>query len=191
MFYFIKVCICKLFDDVVVKFHENDFKYIKEYLEGYSEFYIKLYKDNKIIYDNYNEYKGEKIIKMDAIIEIINPYRRSSRWNSINEPIITGKKYRKLKRNAKKNRIQFIQELATQQAERGNETISNAINRINRNEELRESYKRIKTVTKPFFGATEKVLITTANLEEERITTDKLEIEKALCDQNKKKFLLL
>ena len=36
--------------------HENDFKYIKEYLEGYPEFYIKLYKDNEIIYDNYNEY---------------------------------------------------------------------------------------------------------------------------------------
>ena len=36
--------------------HENDFKYIKEYLECYPEFNIKLYKDNEIIYDNFNEY---------------------------------------------------------------------------------------------------------------------------------------
>ena len=107
----------------------------------------------------------------------------------IKERNTASKKYRKLKRNAKKNRIQFIQELATQQAERGNETISNAINRINRNEELRESYKRIKTVTKPFFGATEKVLIPTSKSGEERITTNKLEIERALCKQNKEKFV--
>jgi len=32
-------------------------------------------------------------------------------------------------------------------------------------------------------------LILTSNSDEERITTDKLEIEKALCNQNKKKFV--
>ena len=107
----------------------------------------------------------------------------------IKERNLASKKYRKLKRVAKKNRIQFIQDLATQQSERGNESISNAINRINRNEELRESYKRIKVVTKPFFGATEKVLIpSSTSSNEERITTDKLEIEQALRDQNMIKF---
>ena len=106
----------------------------------------------------------------------------------VKERNLASKKYKELKRNAKKNRIQFIQDIATQQAERGNETILNAINRINRNEELRESYKRIKMVTKPYFGTTEKVLISVPNSDEERITTDKIEIERALCNQNMKKF---
>jgi len=53
----------------------------------------------------------------------------------IKERQSASRRYKKLKRNAKQNRIQFIEELATQQAERGNESISNAINRINRNEE--------------------------------------------------------
>jgi len=103
----------------------------------------------------------------------------------IKERQSASRRYKKLKRNAKQNRIQFIEELATQQAERGNESISNAINRINRNEELRESHRRIKMVTKPFCGATEKVLISTENIAgEERITNEKIEIEKALCEQN-------
>ena len=106
----------------------------------------------------------------------------------IKERQSASRRYKKLKRNAKQNRIQFIEELATQQAERGNESISNAINRINRNEELRESHRRIKMVTKPFCGATEKVLIPTENIAEERITNEKIEIEQALCKQNKKKF---
>jgi len=61
--------------------------------------------------------------------------------------------YRKIKKDAQISRTIFIQELASQQAAKGNETISNAISRINRNEELRASYKRIKTITRPFCGA--------------------------------------
>jgi len=104
----------------------------------------------------------------------------------IKERQLATKKYKRLKRNAKQSRIQFIKELAIQQSAKGNESTSNAILRINRNEELRESYKRIKSVTKPFYGATEKVLIPTMNSDEERITTEKIEIEQALCTQNKK-----
>jgi len=61
---------------------------------------------------------------------------------------LTSKKYKKLKRHAKQNRIQFIGNLAIQQAERGNESISN--------EELRESHRRIKMVTKPFLEQLKK-----------------------------------
>ena len=96
--------------------------------------------------------------------------------------------YRKIKKDAQISRTVFIQELASQQAAKGNETISNAISRINRNEELRASYKRIKTITKPFCGATEKVLIPDEGTNDERVTTKKIEIEKALCNQNIKKF---
>jgi len=107
----------------------------------------------------------------------------------IKERQLATKKYKRLKRNAKQSRIQFIQELAIQQVARGNKTASNAILRINRNEELRELYKRIKSVTKPFYGATEKVLISITNSsDEERITTEIIEIEQALCIQNKEKF---
>ena len=98
--------------------------------------------------------------------------------------------YRKLKNNAITSRKQFIEELARQQSARGNESVSNAIQRINRNEEMRESYRRIKNVTKkPFYGATERVLISNNKKPgEERVTTKKIEIEKALCTENKKKF---
>jgi len=97
--------------------------------------------------------------------------------------------YRKLKNNAVTSRKQFIEELARQQSARGNESVSNAIQRINRNEEMRESYRRIKSVTKPFYGATEKVLILNdKEPKEEKVTTKKIEIEKALCIENKKKF---
>jgi len=43
-------------------------------------------------------------------------------------------------------------------------------------------------VTKTFCQATEKVLTPTENIEEERITNDKIEIERALCEQNMKTF---
>ena len=98
------------------------------------------------------------------------------------------KKYRKLKRNAKQSRIQFLNELAMQHAERGNETSSNIVARMNRNEEMRESYRRIKVITKPFFGATEKVLIYDENEEKEEVSMEKITIEKALSEQNIKKF---
>ena len=104
------------------------------------------------------------------------------------EQTLATKKYKKLKRNAKKFRIQFIQELASQQAVRGNKTIRNAILRINRTEEIRESYKRIKMVTKPFFGTTEKVLIAIPASTEEKVAMDKFEVEKALCEHNRRKF---
>ena len=98
------------------------------------------------------------------------------------------KKYRKLKRNAKQSRIQFLNELAIQHSERGNETSSNIVARMNRNEEMRESYRRIKIITKPFFGATEKVLIYDEKEEKEEVSMEKITIEKALSEQNIKKF---
>ena len=101
---------------------------------------------------------------------------------------LASRSYRKLKKNAQTSRTIFIQELATQQAAIGNETVSNAILRINRNEELRESYRRIKLVTKPYYGATEKVLIPSPDGQSEIITTNKLQIEQSLSHQNKKKF---
>ena len=101
---------------------------------------------------------------------------------------LASKQYRKLKKDAQISRELFIQNLASQQAALGNESTSNAILRINRNEELRESYKRIKMVTKPYFGATEKVLIPNQDENSEIVTTDKLQIEQALAKQNKKKF---
>ena len=118
---------------------------------------------------------------------IINPSELSLE-DCYKERDLATKKYKRLKRNARQSRTQFIQELASQQAARGNESVSNAILRINRIEEIRDSYKRIKTVTKPFFGATEKVLISNHDCSEERITTDKIEIEQALCSQNRIKF---
>ena len=99
--------------------------------------------------------------------------------------------YRKIKKDAQISRTVFIQELASQLAAKENETISNAISRINRNEELRASYKRIKTITKPFCRATEKVLIPNEDTNDERVTTKKIEIEKALCNQNPRERSLL
>ena len=93
-------------------------------------------------------------------------------------------KYYKLKKRATTDRVQFIKDLAAQQAALGNESVSNAILRLNKNEELRASYKRIKFVTKPFYGATEKTLITNRHTQEETITKDKIEIERAICQQN-------
>ena len=43
-------------------------------------------------------------------------------------------------------------------------------------------------VTKPFFGAIENVLIPIHESTEEKVTTDKYEIEKALCEHNRRKF---
>ena len=97
-------------------------------------------------------------------------------------------KYYKLKKRATTDRIQFIKDLATQQAALGNESVSNAILRLNKNEELRASYKRIKLVTKPFHGSTQKILIMNKHTQEETITTDKITIERAICQQNIKKF---
>ena len=98
-----------------------------------------------------------------------------------NERRLASREYKKLKRNAKHTRGQFIHELATQQAARGNETIRNVVQRLTRNEEIRASHKRIKTVTKPFQGATERVMIRDENNEENNIaTTDKDTVEKTL-----------
>ena len=96
--------------------------------------------------------------------------------------------YKKIKKDTATSRTLFIQELATQQAALENETVSNAISRINRNKKLRESYCRIKVVTKFFCSATKKVLIPISYREEETITSDKIQIEKALPHQNKTKF---
>ena len=95
-----------------------------------------------------------------------------------NERKIAAKKYRKLKRNAAQNREQFLQKLAEDHAKKGNTTASSVISKMTRMEELRASYRRIKMVTKPYFGATEKVLISSDSSNEEEITTDKKELKK-------------
>ena len=78
-----------------------------------------------------------------------------------------------MKRNAAQNREQFLQKLAQDHAKKGNTTASSIISKMTRMEELRASYRRIKMVTKPYFGATEKVLIPSDSSNEEEITTDK------------------
>ena len=80
----------------------------------------------------------------------------------------------------------FFQNLVAQQAALGNETISNDILRINMNEELCESYRRIKFVTKTFHGATETILIAIPDSQMEMITTHKIKIEHVLSHQNEK-----
>ena len=101
------------------------------------------------------------------------------------------KEYRKIKRNAAKNRRDFINEKATQQAANGNESVGNAIRRLNRLEEERESRRRIKIATKSFAGATMKILLENTKFPEKtRTTTDKDEIEKALRKENTQKFTL-
>ena len=99
------------------------------------------------------------------------------------------KKYKHLKKSAKQSREQFLVDLAEQHSQIGNSTISSIISRMNRNEDLRASYRRIKIATKPYFGATEKVLLQDGNSDSEEITTDKKRIEIALCNENKKKFM--
>ena len=98
------------------------------------------------------------------------------------------KTYYQAKMNAKHNRKAFTTKLATLQAAQGNESISNAIRRLNRIEELQESHRRIKYITKPFFGATDKVLVYNLDSNTEETTTDKSTIEHALSNQNKRKF---
>ena len=101
---------------------------------------------------------------------------------------IASKKYRSIKRNAQQSRTAFLHDLAAQQAARGNDSISNIILRMNRNEEIRSSYQRIKAVTKPFCGATQKVLI--SSNDSEIVTAEKEKIEEALCNENIAKFTM-
>ena len=101
---------------------------------------------------------------------------------------IISKKYRSIKRNAQQSRTVFLHDLAAQQAVRGNDYISNIILRMNRNEEPRSSYRRMKAVTKPFCGATQKVLI--SSNDSEIVTAEKEKIEKALCNENIAKFTM-
>ena len=98
------------------------------------------------------------------------------------------KNYYEAKMNAKNNRKAFTTKLATLQAARGNKSISNAIRRLNCIEELRESHRRIKYVTKPFLGATDKVLVYDDVSNTKTTSTDKIIIEDALSKQNKRKF---
>ena len=57
----------------------------------------------------------------------------------------------------------FLHDLASQQAAKGNEMMTNIILRMHQNDELRNSYRRIKNATKPFCGATDKVLTNIVN----------------------------
>ena len=92
------------------------------------------------------------------------------------------KKYKHLKKSAKQSREQFLVDLAEQHSQIGNSTISSIISRMNQNEDLQASYRRIKIATKPYYGATEKVLLQDENSDSEEITTDKKRIEIALCN---------
>ena len=100
------------------------------------------------------------------------------------------KQYRSIKKEAKNHRKQFILQLAEDQAALGNETTENAVRRIIRTEEDRGSRRRIRTATKPFHGATEKVALVDPDSDNTYITTDKEEIEDALQQENIKKFKL-
>ena len=56
---------------------------------------------------------------------------------------------------------------------------------MNRNEELRNSYRRIKNAFKPFCGAMDKVLTNIGNNENQEEATDEKEIiEKIVCDEH-------
>jgi len=87
---------------------------------------------------------------------------------------------------------QYIDGLAALHASKGNTSKSNILKSMKRNEALRASYKRIKSATKHFHGATERVQIPDKlNEGRMKITTDKLEIEEAIRDEDIKKFSLL
>ena len=108
-----------------------------------------------------------------------------------NERKLAMKKYTALKKNAQQSRTLFLHDLASQHAARGNETISNVILRMHRNEELRNSYRRIKNATKPFCGATDKVLTKVGSINQQEVISNEKEIiEKALCEENKQKFTM-
>jgi len=68
-------------------------------------------------------------------------------------------------------------DLAERHSQIGNSTVRSIISRMNRNEDLRASYRRIKTATKPYYGATEKVLLQDENSDSEEINTDKKELK--------------
>ena len=62
---------------------------------------------------------------------------------------------------------------------------------MNRNDELRNSYRRIKNTTKPFCDEMDKVLTNIEkNGNQEEVTHEKEIIEKALCAENMKKFTM-
>ena len=101
------------------------------------------------------------------------------------------KQYLMLKKHAQQSRTNFLYELASQHASKGNQTISNIILRMNRNEEIRNSYRRIKNATKPFCGTTDRILINNDNDEQQEIISNEKEvIEKALSEENKQKFTM-
>ena len=101
------------------------------------------------------------------------------------------KKYLEIKKHAQQSRTNFLYELASQHASKDNQTISNIILRMNRNEEMRNSYRRIKNATKSFCGSTDKILIHNDNDEHQEIISNEKEvIEKPLSEENKQKFTM-
>jgi len=110
-----------------------------------------------------------------------------------NERKLARKGYSNVKKEADLKRDQYIDGLAALHASKGNTSKSNILKRMKRNEALRASFKRIKSATKQFHGATERVQIkekSSEGAERMKITTDKLEIEEAIRDENIKKFSL-
>jgi len=98
------------------------------------------------------------------------------------------KGYAHIKATASASREEFLESLAALQSSMGNETISSAIRRIKRLEKIRSANRRIRMVTKEYTGATERIMVEEGG--ENRITTDKLEIEVALKNENEQKFRL-
>jgi len=93
--------------------------------------------------------------------------------------------YSNMKKEADLKREQYIDGLAALHASKGNTSKSNILKSMKRNEALRAS------ATKHFHGATERVQIPDKSNEGRmKITTDKLEVEEANCDENIKKFSL-
>ena len=107
-------------------------------------------------------------------LEIHNNPMHLSLKDCENEQNPACKKYYLLKKSVHQSRTIYLCDLAAQHTARGNETIRNIFLRMNRNKELRNSYSRIKNATKPFHGATDKVLTNIgSNGNQEEVTNEK------------------
>lgn len=98
-------------------------------------------------------------------------------------------RYKQIKKDAASKRKEYLVQLAEDYSSMGHESTGNAVRRLVRLEETRQTFRRIKTATKPFYGATEKVTISDSQ-DNQIITTDKEEIEEAIRYENLSKFKL-
>ena len=93
-------------------------------------------------------------------------------------------------KTAKQSRKQFIDSLADAIAADGNEKRSTVVRRLIRNEEDRYARRNINAAVKEFAGATTRVCLDDASTGERFFTTDKDVIERALRNENEKKYTL-